>query len=101
MKSSTLCLAQGRYSKCSILDGLLRHIFFLGGWGGSRGGSRVLKWGVNYLKKSENQYYFEQYLRDEKKKKEGGSEKGGGGYLLIHIFCFKKYTDFVGLHISK
>jgi len=48
---------------------------------GGRCGSRILKWGVNFLhlnqRNQRNQILF-QYLKDKKKKKEGGSEKGGG-----------------------
>ena len=47
-------------------------------WGEFKGGSRILKWGVNFCNNvREIKYYFNIRGIRKKKEEEGGSEKGG------------------------
>ena len=58
----------GQYSACS--DWLILEEHY-------RRGSRILKWGVNFLHLNQRNQILFQYLRDKKKRKKGAQKKGG------------------------
>ena len=73
------CLLIGRCNP----DKQLLAVYGIGVMHQSRRGSRILKWGVNFLNLNQRNQILFQYLRDKKKKERRGLRKRG---VEIHPF---------------